>query len=342
MRGHLLCSLLLGVVGCNADSEYSDALPSSDQVAIKVPQSAAQLNKMSASDGLGAQASALLGATSELYQITWGVSASVNTGTVLILGALHLIALQAPTSRTATSRTWGPYAPGGLDPMSYRMVVTKLADGHFGYSLDASSRLAADPSQFLPLVDGEVTRGVKPGTGKGTMVLHFDNRRQLVPEACEDGTLAFDFDTTSDPVRNDVTLHQFANANPKNALCNREKPVEAAYHFDQDSAGSGNFVFSFTKDMVQPAGQSVAADENVTIRSRWQGSGAGRSDILVEGADVDAALAAASLPGPVTASQCWDTRFQTVFEASSPAQLDMFPNDGVSSACAFTSAQLPN
>lgn len=39
MRGYLLCSIAFGVVACNVDQEFADAIPTSDQVSIKVPQS---------------------------------------------------------------------------------------------------------------------------------------------------------------------------------------------------------------------------------------------------------------------------------------------------------------
>ena len=340
MRRYLVGSLALGLLACNADQEFAEGIPSAEQVSIKVPASGGQQAQKSV-DGLGEARGALVGATSELYQITYGVSATVNGGTVLLLGALRLVTLQTPTSRTADSRTWGPYPAGGLDPLTYRLVVRKLGELHFGFSLDASSRLAADPSAFLPLIDGEITKGLRAGTAQGTMTLHFDNRRVLVPEACEEGTLAFQFDDTGDAAVNDVTLHDFANANAKNVLCKQEKPIEAAYHYAKDAAGAGEFVFSVTKDMVQPLGQAAAVDENVTLRSRWQASGAGRSDVLVSGGDVDAALAAHGLVGPATASQCWDTRYQTQYETSSPAELEIMGTSGAASACVFTSAELP-
>jgi hypothetical protein len=83
-------------------------------------------------------------------------------------------------------------------------------------------------------------------------------------------------------------------------------------------------------------------EENVTIRSRWQGSGAGRSDIVIAGPDVDLALSQSGLSGPASASQCWDTRFLSVYDASTPAQLTLLGNDGQSSACVFAAAELPN
>jgi hypothetical protein len=328
------------LAACNADQEYQDAMPTASEVAVPVPAAHGQ-TLTSSSDGIGVQSSALLGTTSQLYQITYDVSSGINGSTAALLGMLRLVTLNPATSRTSDSRTWGPYTPGGLDPMSYQLIVNKLGTQHYGFSLQASSRLATDPSAFLPLIDGEITPGSHADTAHGTMQMHFDNRRLLMPDACEDGTIAFDFDNTSNPVRNDVSLHAFANANAKNLLCNHDLPADAAYHFDQDTAGAGNFVFTTETDMVKPAGQTAPSNEHVAIRSRWNATGAGRSDIIISGSDVDTTLAAGELTGPVTGSQCWGTSFQTVFESSSPVQLHVFDSDGQTSDCVYTSAELP-
>jgi hypothetical protein len=335
------CLAVFALAACNVDEEFVDAVPTTDQVSLKIPSRGNQTQQSSSVDGVGSQSSALVGETSELYEITWGVTATVNAGTLLTVGALRLITLQAPTSRTDDSRTWGPWTAGGLDPITYKLVVRKLATAHFGFSLEASSRLADDPTQFLPLIDGEVTRGSKMGTGHGTMVVHFDNRRTLVPDACETGTLAFTFDNAGDTVVNDVILTGFANDNDKSILCQRERATDATYHFEQDRAGAGSLLFSFDKDMVKPVATLDSAEETVTVRSRWQATGAGRSDLVIEGGDVTSELAKHGLTGPVNASQCWDTLFRTAYETSAPAELHIFDTDGTSSACVFASAELP-
>ena len=43
----------------------------------------------------------------------------------------------------------------------------------------------------------------------------------------------------------------------------------------------------------------------------------------------------------VTASQCWDSGFATVYETSAPAALKITPTDGDAGKCAFTSEMLP-
>ncbi len=320
-----------GLVACHADGEYSSALPSSSEVTLTVPSSAG--TRSQSGDGIGTTTAALLGATSELYQITWGVSATVNTATVGLVDLLRLVTLFPSTTATINSRTWGPHTPGGLDPLTYRLVVVKLADGHFSYSLDARLRASTSATDFVSFIDGDVTRA-RIGQGHGTMTLHFDNRRRLLPDSCEDGliTAAFSNDTAAG-FTNYVTLSAFANANPRNLLCHTDKAVDETYHFAQDQAGRGNFRFVVDADFNQP-GENKPAKEHLDVQSIWTASGAGRSSVTVTGGDVAIDLAAASLSTTLVATQCWGTSFQTVYQTSSP--LDIMATQGSLGDCIST------
>src|SRR5207244_13436147 len=104
----------------------------------------------------------------------WGVSTDINLHALGTLALLHAIVEQHPTSRTATSRTWGPWTPGGLDPLTYRAVVERAGAGAYTYSIDARPRASTADQDFLPLLDGKITRGALARTGKGDLTLHFD------------------------------------------------------------------------------------------------------------------------------------------------------------------------
>lgn len=328
--------LALGA-GCGlGDAEYSGAPPRVESVTIAVPATGAKAN--SSSNGVGRSDDALLGQTSEYYQFTYGVSTEVNLGTLELLGLVHLIVSQPSTSQTANSRTWGPYTPGGLDPLAYRVLVTKLAPGQFTFSIDAAPK---GTTNFIPLLDGTMNKGVNSGTGKGTMTLHFDNRRTLRPDTCEQGNVAFAFDDTQPSATLDVMFDKFANANPKNILCLTETPHDASYHFDRTADGAGNFVFT-VKANIHKVVENKPLLEDISMRSRWQSGGAGRADFSVTGGEVTSDLAKGGFKQTaVTASQCWDGSFLTVYETSDPQQLKLIATDGDSAKCAFSSAQLP-
>jgi hypothetical protein len=70
----------------------------------------------------------------------------------------------------------------------------------------------------------------------------------------------------------------------------------------------GSFQFTITKDAVP----TTPALETMTVRSRWQESGAGRADIKVAGGDLATTEA--------TANECWNTGdlgFPSVYQTNS-------------------------
>ena len=88
----------------------------------------------------------------------------------------------------------------------------------------------------------------------------------------------------------------------------------------------GTFDFKLTKDFIT----TTAALETMSIRSRWQESGAGRSDVMLTGGDL------ATVPAPATASECWDSNFLSVYMTNSYG--DATKLWGAESMCAFTPA----
>ena len=187
-----------------------------------------------------------------------------------------------------------------------------------------------------------VARGAAPGTGTGSMTLQVDNRRTLRPETCEQGTIAFLFDNTQPAATLDVMLHQFANANPQNAFCKHETPHDVTYHYDRSDGGAGHFLF-LVQGNIHNALENKPKLEELSVRSRWTGAGAGRSDVRITGGEVTTDLQAAGFKDTsVTASQCWDASFKSVYETSSPPNLGILAEAGDPQKCAFTSQMLPN
>jgi hypothetical protein len=69
--------------------------------------------------------------------------------------------------------------------------------------------------------------------------------------------------------------------------------------------------------------------EEVTLRSRWLASGAGRADARLRNGD---------LTVEVTASECWSTTFGRTFYADS---VNWQPSEGNVADCAFADQDLP-
>jgi hypothetical protein len=110
-------------------------------------------------------------------------------------------------------------------------------------------------------------------------------------------------------------------------VVDREHPghfLDADYSFKATRGTGGEF--SFGVDQNMDANPSL---ERLTVMSRWQQGGAGRSDVKLSGGDLGA--------GAFTASECWDTnfiaRYSTAAYPGAPAGYGVEAED-----CAFTSA----
>lgn len=335
----------LGSIGSSDDQEYRAVTPSDPQVTIGFPGSSTSATTRSVGLDVGdidSRAWALVGQVSEYYQLTYGISSFVNSSAVELLGLIRIITLLPSTSRTATSRTWGPHTPGGLDPLTYRVVITRLEPELYSFAIQARAKDSQREADFVPLLDGEITPGQGAGRGKGTMHLRFDNRRKLRSETCEQGTVRYAFNNTSEPATLNVDFLQVGTTNAQNSLCKQEPPRDAMYHYDRMADGSGNFVYDL-KTNAHKAADNRPLPEQVVMRSRWKSTGTGRSDVKISGGEVDADLKAAGQSMTyVTASQCWDNQFKTTYQTSAPAALNLLPTDGQETSCAFTSAMLPN
>lgn len=75
---------------------------------------------------------------------------------------------------------------------------------------------------------------------------------------------------------------------------------------------------------------TTAANETMSVHSRWMETGAGRTDVQVTGGDVGTAVD--------TSSECWDSNFYSVYSALSYDPSDPNVDWGAESSCAFASA----
>lgn len=332
--------LALGLgAGCGGeDAEFAAAPPTPAEIAVDVPgmrgPPGAGGASASGGDGIGSSQQALLGATADLYNVTRSVSTELNNDARSILELLRNIMRQPASSRTADGRIWGPFTPGGLDPLTYQVTVTRQRPGVFRFAIDIRARGAQLASDFKPMLDGTVTRAALDGRGTGSFTIHFDNRRALSPETCEQGEVTFRFDDTQPAATVDVDFAGFGSQSAHNAQCRIEPPHDASYHYDRSPGGGGNFTFRLQTN-VHRAEEGKPALEVWAVRSRWLASGSGRADVQISGGEVTGDLKAQGWRDPfVAGTQCWNNSFQTIYETSAPPKV-LFATAGDPAACAF-------
>jgi hypothetical protein len=292
-----------------APSEIAQAIPTSDQVAINLPETTAAVSKR----GIGS--SKELGQLADYYVLTRGVTDTFNGGSAWVLILIHTIVQFPVTSVSGDTYTWGPWTGSALDPAIYRLEVTANSDGSYDYAFDGHAK-SDTTDTFLPLIAGHANPTPAAGQGSGTFLLDFDNARTVDPidNANDKGQVDAAYDLAA------MTLGLTIMSTDANG-----NPTSAEYAYEQTASGGGAMTFS-----VQASLDGNPAQEDVAVRSRWLSTGAGRSDALVTGGDLGSAEA--------IASECWDTSFDEVYYTDN---VNYQPTEGDASQCAFSNVDLP-
>lgn len=307
----------LGLAGCggsSSDAEFKNAIPDSRSVTINAPTSA------------GGALTA--GQTSPDYVFTYTMTVGVNGTIVGLLAVVETIVGTPATTSTDNTRVWGPGAGDALDPLVYRLTVTKVKTGKFTWSLDARKKTDPDvASSYLSLLSGTADTTSGKNHGSGTMIIPVDTWATLGTDACAAGTLTVTYDTTVEPQSLTVAFNHF-RPGCKDGGTTNGATTTANYVYDRAADGSGDFQFSTTGD-VQNGTVLPVVLENLVFRSRWLARGEGRSDVVISGGDI-----AISAPGvtEITGSQCWDASFALTFSAINP-DWDSSQMVGVETSC---------
>lgn len=328
-RMHWLAAaaLCLPLTACGGlRDELLEGMPNREDVTLDVP---------------GSEGQALaLGETSEFYEMTWNVSRTINGGILFVFDLIdHIVALP-PTESDENRRVWGPSEPRGLERNAFRFTAERVDEGHFVYKLEARPKAATAEEDFLVVFDGE-SFPAADSKGTGTLNLYFDTMHELNGDPLV-GTAVVVYDTTLAEGRRevDVTFEDFANT------ANGDEPTAATYHYGENGDASGDFEFSFNGDLHANDAESKPLIETFTIKSRWVGTGAGRSDVVISGGEVPSDLEThlpQSNATSVQATECWDDNFGLTYSDTAPEELRdaVRPLLGDAAACPYAEADYP-
>jgi len=315
-------------VGCgkmDGVDEFRAGVTQHEDVAMAFPGADAQQSALTAS-GVSETRGALLGETSEFYKLTRGITSVVNGGTVSVLALVRLITAYPPSTIDTDVAVWGPHTQP-LSPNTWRLTVRRLAAGQFQYDFEAKPK-TADDSGYLKILSGHhnVAGGMAqprrvgvPAFGSGDFVIDWD-AQQMLPEHDDNiGSAAFVYSRPSatDDISVSVAFTQVLDKDTG-------MRVDATYDYVSHPGNGGNFQFTMIKDAIP----TTSALETLSVRSRWQETGAGRSDVKIQGGD---------LTTDATANECWDSKFASVFMTNSYG--DTAKEWGAETDCAFTPAE---
>ncbi len=309
MKSLLAATCTLSLVACIKQDEgpkdIDRALPTADQVSIKLPETTARVID---------QQQDAVGQLATWYVATRDVTRTFNGGSAWVLVLLHAIVQFPVTSVHGDTFTWGPWSQA-LDPAEYKLDVRVVGDGTFAYQLSGRSKTQAN-AQFEVVIDGTADPRAGDQKGSGQFLIDFDAGKRVNPIDSSDAKGSVDVKYDLAQRHLDLTIMSTDAAG---------KPVSADYAYNQAVDGGGDMVFDVNSNI-----DGKPANETVTLRSRWLGNGSGRADARIAGGDLGAFQA--------TASECWDTMFGRVFYTDSG---NFAPTEGAQTACAFATADLP-
>lgn len=302
--------------GCTASptsdaDRFREPLPEQSDVALDVPGNTAQPGAVTTkSAGLHVATGNGGNDTASSYQFTRAITGAVDVTTAVILGGIWAIVHAEPTSIEAKKAVWGPGSANALDPAVWRFTVTEVGDAEYDYVLEGQNKSGGD---WLPVLNGHGYGKSRAEHRQGWFLANNDNYETLDPaNGHDEGTTKITFDLKQLPATIDVEL--------------RPAPAKGSLDIGvtHEAGGGGKVTIAGTTDIDDAKNTKL---ETVAMTSRWNATGAGRSDWSFAGGDLPIAS--------VTASECWSATFSRVFYKDS---VDYQPATGDAGTCAFSAA----
>lgn len=293
--------------GCNAkqdeSNEFKEALPEVGSVNVDGPDGA----RSDASTAAGMRGTLGAGDGSDpafWYTFTRDLRDGVNVVTAVVLVSVWAVVHTEPSEISEDEAVWGPFDGDALDPVRYRLTVTRIGEHHFRYVLDGQKKSGG--GEFLTVLDGDGYSRASSSHGDGQFVLDLGNAKLLDPSrhTNDSGSVTIVHDLPEDIGRRHDAL-------PRTIVATVAPDGDASLTITSiaNEDHTGKLGVSAHADIDDPHNTAL---EDVTVTSRWKSTGAGRSDIGISGGDV--AAAGFDL---VTAVECWGTDFSEVYYSDS-------------------------
>lgn len=310
----LLCLLLAACGGdfSNDDLEFLNALPLREDLAAKLPESAARAGNglTPREDGLvGLQG---LGIVSDLAVQTYSTGTGFNQSVDALLSLLEKIRKLPPTTREPDRRVWGPFPDDKHPSLDVRFVMERTGEV-FTYLLQYR-RSGAGEEAWWTFIPGsfKADAGIRKGTG--TVSMDFKEARKNGFPA--DGAvtldrLDIDYQTRALPTRVALLFTGLGRPTP-----------EVTYTYRAVPEGLGEMKFRLPDTDLVPGGLR----ETLDVTTRWAADGRGMVVVDILAGDATGAKY----------TECWDTRTRVTFIRRN---WDWFnPPEGDATACPDVSA----
>jgi len=284
---------------------YAEAVPSPEDVELRVP-------------GNAAPNALMLGETARYYSETYRITHEINGAVYAILSILGDIVSYPPTSQSGNRAVWGPFTPA-LEPTTFMLVVTEVSEGSYEYALMARPKNSTSTDDFAPIVAGRADPEAATGDGSGQLVLDWSTFASMNPNIGLRGRMIVDYSHRPLSWRSvEMLFEDFEDP----AHLPGAAPTNVLYRYLENDDTSGDFQFAYRANVHQ--GDPIRSQlETIRIRSRWQVTGAGRSDVQVHGAEIaqDLETFLDLDQDYVAVAECWDEYFLRTYYNESPVRL---------------------
>lgn len=310
----LLCLLAVACGGdfSNDDLEFQYALPQREDLAAKLPDSAARSGQGLRSQQVGLQ---VLGGTSELALQAYTAGTQFNASVDGLLSLLELFRNAPPTTRETDRRIWGPF-PADDHPGHEVRFVMEREGAEFTYLLQYRPKGAGEDAwwTYLPgtfKADG----GIRKGEGTLALDLKLARARGFDTGAATPlDRLDIGYQTRALPTRVELLFTGAGATLPLTRYASRQVPE-----------GLGEMAFRLPGEDLIPGGLL----ETLDILARWTPDGRGVLVLNILEGDAKGAKY----------TECWDSRTRITFMRRNWDFLN--PTEGDASTCPDVSALGP-
>jgi hypothetical protein len=302
-------ALLATLAGCGLGSadEFSEAMPTLNQLSISIPEGTIQTKP-------GQLTQSLTGQPPVLYGLSSAISKKINTKILIGLIFLGDIVRSSLPSIQGDQATWGPYTTA-LDPLSWKLQARRLGPGQFSYELSAK-RKTDITGTFKTILTGTSRKGsssVFSGYA-GSFEVTSSALNTLAPLLHpEKGMVVATYDTTGSQRRIEMELKGYSVAGGQ--------PYDGTYTYLERADRSGEFRFDALWDLQR----NGSTEEKLSVLTAWNSQGAGRGDASITGGDLPQGE-------PITMTECWDASLGLLYYQDS---LNIRPVEGEEASCAF-------
>jgi hypothetical protein len=281
---------LFGACGdySNEDLEFMNAVPQGSDLRADIPAVTSAVE---------------LADEAELAKQTHGATTTFNGLADTLVTLVDTVRSYSPTSRTPTSRTWGPFRfdQTKLKNLNWWMRVRVERDqtivDRFDYYIEVHKD-GNDDTDWPTFVSGHFDSGHTARRGVGELMLDTAEVRLEGLDVSDLGALAnltVKYDTLDDPLTIDMTINDLP------ATGSADPGSKIVYSYSQTAAGQGEMIFDLIGNIIT----TTTAVEDLRVTSQWLTSGAGKATVDVLSGDGAGALQ----------TECWNASFVATYNS---------------------------